>query len=79
MLYLNGQSLVHKSTSFRKRNMRGCLKEIKGRVEFAVEYKGKTAKDVRQRMDEVMAERYVFIASQCTGCLSFILGVKGWS
>lgn len=26
--------------------MRSCMKEIKGRIEFAVEYKGKTAKDV---------------------------------
>ncbi|KAF8074989.1 DNA ligase IV [Lyophyllum atratum] len=57
LLYLNGQSLLHRSTSFRKKNMRNCLKEITGRIEFAVEYKGKTAKDVRQRMDEVMAAR----------------------
>ncbi|KAE9399995.1 DNA ligase 4 [Gymnopus androsaceus JB14] len=57
MLYLNGQSLLHKTTSFRKKNMRSCMKEIKGRIEFAVEYKGKTAKDVRMRMDEVMAQR----------------------
>ncbi|GLB41800.1 putative DNA ligase [Lyophyllum shimeji] len=57
LLYLNGQSLLHRSTSFRKRNMRNCLKEIAGRIEFVVEYKGKTAKDIRQRMDEVMAAR----------------------
>lgn len=37
--------------------MRHCLKEITGRIEFAVEYKGKTAKDIRARMDEVMASR----------------------
>ncbi|KAG6812748.1 hypothetical protein H0H92_000794 [Tricholoma furcatifolium] len=57
LLYLNGQSLLHRSTNFRKKNMRNCLKEITGRIEFAVEYKGKTAKDVRDRMDEVMASR----------------------
>lgn len=37
--------------------MRACLKEIKGRIEFAVEYRGKTAKDVRTRMDDVMEAR----------------------
>ncbi|KAJ7504480.1 DNA ligase IV [Mycena galericulata] len=57
LLYLNGQSLIEKSTSTRKKNMRACLKEIKGRIEFAVEYRGKTAKDVRTRMDEVMEAR----------------------
>ncbi|PPQ96588.1 hypothetical protein CVT26_006325 [Gymnopilus dilepis] len=57
LLYLNGQSLLHRSTTFRKRNMRQCLKEISGRIEFVTEYKGKTAKDVRERMDQVMASR----------------------
>lgn len=57
LLYLNGQSLLHRSTVFRKKNLRHCLKEIPGRVEYAVEYRGKTAKDVRMRMDEVMAAR----------------------
>ncbi|KAF8963440.1 DNA ligase 4 [Flammula alnicola] len=57
LLYLNGQSLLHRSTAFRKKNMRNCLKEIQGRIEYAVEYKGKTAKDIRERMDEVMAAR----------------------
>lgn len=37
--------------------MRAYIKEITGRIEFAVEYEGKTAKDVRQRMDEVIASR----------------------
>ena len=37
--------------------MRQCLKEITGRIEYTSEYKGKTAKDIRQRMDEVMAAR----------------------
>ncbi|KAJ7066714.1 DNA ligase IV [Mycena amicta] len=57
LLYLNGQSLIDKSVTFRKKNMRGCLKEVKGRIEYATEYRGKTAKDVRQRMDEVMEAR----------------------
>ncbi|KIM44920.1 hypothetical protein M413DRAFT_442894 [Hebeloma cylindrosporum] len=57
LLYLNGQSLLHRSTTFRKKNMQACLKEIQGRIEYAVEYKGKTAKDIRERMDEVMAAR----------------------
>ncbi|KAF9052350.1 DNA ligase 4 [Hymenopellis radicata] len=57
LLYLNGNSLLDKSTSYRKKNMRACLKEIPGRIEFAIEFKGSTAADVRQKMDEVMASR----------------------
>ncbi|KAJ7449621.1 DNA ligase IV [Mycena latifolia] len=52
LLYLNGQSLIEKSTSTRKKNMRACLKEIKGRIEFAVEYRGRTAKDVMEARGE---------------------------
>jgi DNA ligase-4 len=33
------------------------LQEIPGRLEFVTEFKGKTAKDIREKMDEVMAER----------------------
>ncbi|KAF5388657.1 hypothetical protein D9757_004750 [Collybiopsis confluens] len=57
MLYLNGRSLLDKSTSFRKRNLSSCLTPVKGRVEFAVEYKGTTAKDVKTKMEEVMEVR----------------------
>jgi ATP-dependent DNA ligase len=57
LLHLNGLSLLQKSTKLRKRNMRHCIHEISGRIEFAVEYEGKTAKDIRDRMDEVMANR----------------------
>ncbi|KAF8638944.1 hypothetical protein AX16_010418 [Volvariella volvacea WC 439] len=57
LLYLNGQSLIHRSTNFRKKNLRACMKEILGRIEFAVEYRGITAKDIRDRMDEIMANR----------------------
>ncbi|KAG1735545.1 ATP dependent DNA ligase domain-containing protein [Suillus lakei] len=57
LLYLNGLSLHQKSLKFRKRNLRACIKEIPGRIEFTAEFEGKTAKDVRQKMDEVMASR----------------------
>lgn len=57
LLYLNGMSLVHKSLKFRKRNLRSCLREVPGRIEFVSEREGKTAKDVRVRMEEIMAER----------------------
>ncbi|PFH51893.1 hypothetical protein AMATHDRAFT_74590 [Amanita thiersii Skay4041] len=57
LLYMNGQPILHRSLAFRKRNLRQCLKEVKGRVEFAAEFKGKTAKDVRSKMDEVMVLR----------------------
>lgn len=57
LLYLNGMSLHKKSLKFRKRNLRACIKEIPGRMEFTTEFEGKTAKDVRQRMDEIMAAR----------------------
>lgn len=57
LLYLNGQSLIDKTTKFRKRNMRACLKEVKGRIEFVAEFTGRDAQHVRQRMDEVMEAR----------------------
>ncbi|KAI0352380.1 DNA ligase 4 [Trametes cingulata] len=57
LLYLNGISLLHKSLKFRKRNLRSCLKEVPGRIEFVTEYEGRTAKDVRRRMDDIMANR----------------------
>ncbi|KAF8892072.1 ATP dependent DNA ligase domain-containing protein [Infundibulicybe gibba] len=57
LLYLNGQSLLHRTTNFRKKNLRQCLTEITGRIEFAVEYRGKTAKDIRTRMDEILSSR----------------------
>ena len=57
LLYLNGMSLHKKSLKFRKRNLRACIQPVPGRLEFVVEFEGKTAKDVRQRMDEVMEAR----------------------
>ncbi|KAG9310588.1 DNA ligase 4 [Chiua virens] len=57
LLYLNGMSLHNKSLKFRKRNLHAWIQEISGRIEFMVEFEGKTAKDVRQRMGEVMAAR----------------------
>ena len=33
------------------------MKEVQGRIEFTTEYMGKTTKDIRERMDEVMGAR----------------------
>ncbi|KIM62592.1 hypothetical protein SCLCIDRAFT_1214942 [Scleroderma citrinum Foug A] len=57
LLYLNGMSLHKKSLKFRKHNLRACIKEIPGRMEFVTEFEGKTAKDIRNKMDEIMATR----------------------
>jgi DNA ligase 4 len=57
LLYLNGQPLLQKSCKFRKRNLRSCIREIRGRIEFVIEYQGSTAKDIRQRMEDVMNAR----------------------
>ena len=57
LLYLNGQSILHRSVAFRKRNLRHCLKEVPGRLEFTVEFRGKTVNDIRMKMDEIMASR----------------------
>ncbi|KZT10103.1 DNA ligase 4 [Laetiporus sulphureus 93-53] len=57
ILFLNGVSLLHKSLKYRKRNLKSCLQEVPGRVEYVKEYEGRTAKDVRERMDEIMANR----------------------
>jgi DNA ligase 4 len=37
--------------------MRACIKEIPGRVEYAVEFKGRTGKDIRDRMEAIMNDR----------------------
>ncbi|KAI0078668.1 ATP-dependent DNA ligase [Panus rudis PR-1116 ss-1] len=57
LLSLNGVSLLHKSLKYRKRNLRHCIEEVKGRLEFISETEGKTAQDVRKRMDEIMENR----------------------
>ncbi|KAJ6518705.1 DNA ligase IV [Mycena sanguinolenta] len=57
MLYINGQSLIEKPVKYRKKQMKKCLTEIKGRIEFADEEIGKTAHDVRTQMDKVMEAR----------------------
>ncbi|KAI9453421.1 DNA ligase 4 [Lactarius psammicola] len=57
LLYLNGQPLIHKSTNFRKRNLKSCIKEIQGRIEFVVDFEARTAKDVRKKMEDIMAAR----------------------
>lgn len=48
---------MHKSLKFRKRNLRACVSEIKGRIEFSTEWEGKTAQDIRKRMDEILEQR----------------------
>ena len=50
-------SLLHRSTKFRKRNLRSCLRDVPGRIELVTQYEGKTAKDIRSRMESVMANR----------------------
>ncbi|KAI0629298.1 DNA ligase 4 [Trametes polyzona] len=57
LLYLNGISLLHKSLKFRKRNLRSCIRDIPGRIEVVSEFEARTAKDVRIRMDEIIANR----------------------
>ncbi|CAL1714652.1 unnamed protein product [Somion occarium] len=57
LLYLNGQSLLLKSLKYRKRNLQACIEEVKGRLEFTLEFEGKTAQDVRDKMEEIMANR----------------------
>jgi len=57
LLYVNGMSLLQKPLKFRKRNLRAYIKEKTGRIEFATEFEGTTAKDVRQRMDDILAAR----------------------
>lgn len=57
MLYLNGMSLLQKSLKFRKRNLKAYIKEVQGRLEYASEWEGLTAQDIRARMEEVLSER----------------------
>ncbi|KAF5338008.1 hypothetical protein D9757_015417 [Collybiopsis confluens] len=54
ILYLNGKSLLNKSVKFRKCNMRGSTKEIKGRVGFVTEHMGWTAQDILKMLEKVM-------------------------
>ncbi|KAI0289553.1 DNA ligase 4 [Russula brevipes] len=57
LLYLNGQSLINKSTKFRKRNLKACIKDIQGRIELVADFEARTAKDVRKKMEDIMATR----------------------
>ncbi|KAI0343258.1 DNA ligase 4 [Trametopsis cervina] len=57
LLYLNGMSLTHRSLKFRKRNLKTCISPVKGRIELTTEFTGKTAQDVRTRMEEIVAQR----------------------
>jgi ATP-dependent DNA ligase len=57
LLYLNGQPLINKSTKFRKRNLKACIKGIQGRIELVTESEARTAMDVRKGMEDIMAAR----------------------
>lgn len=57
LLYLNGQPIINRSTKFRKRNLKACIKEIQGRIELVADFEARTANDVRKRMEDIMATR----------------------
>lgn len=57
LLYLNGMCLTNRSVKFRKHNLRACVKEVKGRLEFVMEFEGKNVNDVRRRLEDVMENR----------------------
>ncbi|KZS94450.1 DNA ligase 4 [Sistotremastrum niveocremeum HHB9708] len=57
ILMINGKSLIDRSTVSRKENLRHTVIEVKGHLEYASEWIGKTSKDVRERMEEVMNAR----------------------
>ncbi|KAN0115590.1 ATP dependent DNA ligase domain containing protein [Russula decolorans] len=57
LLYLNEQPLINKSTKFRKRNLKACIRGIQGRIELVTEFEARTAMDVRKRMEDIMAAR----------------------
>jgi len=57
LLYLNGISLVDKKLTTRKKNMRAYVSEVPGRLEYITEFEGRTAKDVRMRMDQIIENR----------------------
>ncbi|KAH9479555.1 DNA ligase 4 [Psilocybe cubensis] len=57
ILYLNGNSLLSLKVQHRKEILRKYVKEVKGRIEFAVQWKGTDAKDIRERMDQIMESR----------------------
>ncbi len=54
ILYLNGQSLAKYSVKYRKQHLIAVVKEVKGRMEYVATYEGKSANDVRRRLEEVM-------------------------
>jgi ATP-dependent DNA ligase len=66
ILFLNGVSLVAKTLRVRKGLMRKHVSEIHGRIEYVQEFVGKTAKDVRMRMDEIMENKlaHSFLVTQ---------------
>jgi DNA ligase-4 len=68
ILLINGKTLLERSTEGRQKNLHNTVNEIKGRLEFATSWRGRTAKDIRDKMEQIMAARcvtthYVFLAS----------------
>ncbi|THH05269.1 hypothetical protein EW145_g4922 [Phellinidium pouzarii] len=57
LLYLNGMCLTKRSVKSRKRNLRACVNEVKGRMEFVVEFEGKNVNDVQRRLEDIMENR----------------------
>lgn len=59
ILFLNGVSLIAKTLHIRKGLLRKHVSEIHGRIEYVQEFSGKTSKDVRMRMDEIIENKLV--------------------
>jgi DNA ligase-4 len=59
ILMINGKSLLERSTVSRKENLMNAVTEVKGRLQLATVWRGKAAKDVRNRMDQVMEARSI--------------------
>lgn len=66
ILSLNGVSLVSKTLRIRKGLMRKHVSEVQGRIEYVQEFIGKTAKDVRMRMDEIIENKSVHLVVENT-------------
>jgi ATP-dependent DNA ligase len=59
ILMINGISLLEKSTMARRKNLHHTVQEVKGRIEYATAWEGRTSKDVRERMEEIMNARLI--------------------
>lgn len=57
LLFLNGMSVLTHSIAARKANLRLCVKEMAGRVEYSKEMEGRNEKDVMEALKKVMEDR----------------------